>query len=73
MTSELVNMNSLLDNPSWQKKKKCPGPDWVPAVVVERLGLLSLVKTSDRLLWKRHIDLLHEVSVRNLSNRDSGF
>ena len=38
-----------------------PGPDWVPAVVIERLGPLTyLVETTDHLLWKRHIDLLHE-------------
>ena len=48
-----------------------PGADWVPAVVVERLGPLSyLVETSDKLLWKRHIDLLRELEVRN---RDSEF
>ena len=43
-----------------------PGPDWVPTVVVERLGLLTyLVETSNKLLWKRHIDLLRELSMRN--------
>ena len=43
-----------------------PGPDWVPTVVVERLGPLTyLVKTSNKLLWKRHIDLLRELSMRN--------
>ena len=30
-----------------------PGPDWVPAVVIERLGPLTyLVETTDHLLWK---------------------
>ena len=39
-----------------------PGPDWVPAVVIERLGPITyLVKTPDHLLWKRHIDLLSEL------------
>ena len=43
-----------------------PGPDWVPTVVVERLGPLTyLVETSNKLLWKRHIDLLQELSMRN--------
>ena len=41
-----------------------PGADWVP--VVERLGPLSyLVEMSDKLLWKRPIDLLREWEVRN--------
>ena len=48
-----------------------PGPDWVPAVVVERLGPLTyLVETTDRLLWKRHIDLLRELCVRNHITED---
>ncbi len=43
----------------------CPGTDWVPAVIVERLRPLSyLVVTSDHLLWKRHIDILRELSSR---------
>ena len=43
-----------------------PGPDWVPAVVIERLGPLTyLVETTDHLLWKRHIDLLHELKVNS--------
>ena len=51
-----------------------PGPDWVPAVVVERLGPLSyLVERSDRMLWKRHIDLLRELTVRNSSHSNSEF
>ena len=40
-----------------------PGPDWVPAVIVECLG--PVVATSDQLLWKRHVDLLRELCVRN--------
>ena len=41
-----------------------PGPDLVPAVVIERLGPLTyLVKTADHLLWKRHIDLLRELKM----------
>ena len=43
-----------------------PGPDWVPAVVIERLGPLTyLVETTDHLLWKRHIDLLRELKVNS--------
>ena len=43
-----------------------PGADWVPAVVVERLGPLTyLVETSERLLWKRHIDHLQELELRD--------
>lgn len=46
-----------------------PGTEWVPAVVVERLGPLTyLVETSEHLIWKRHIDLLRELSLsRSLS------
>ena len=41
-----------------------PGPNWIPAVVVERLGPLSyLVETEDRELWRRHVDLLKELAV----------
>ena len=40
------------------------GPDWVPAVVIERLGPLTyLVETADHLLWKRHIDRLRELKT----------
>ena len=43
-----------------------PGPDWVPAVVIERLGPLTyLVETSDHLLWKRHVDLLLELKINS--------
>lgn len=36
-----------------------PGPDWVPARVVAKLGPLSyLVETSDNQLWRRHVDHL---------------
>ena len=36
-----------------------PGPKWIPAVIVERLGPLSyLVETNDYDLWRRHVDLL---------------
>ena len=39
-----------------------PGPDWIPAMVVERLGPLSyLVETDDRKLLRRHVDHLKEL------------
>ena len=42
-----------------------PGPDWVPAVVVEKLGPLSyLVETSESILWRRHVDHLKERVTR---------
>ena len=42
------------------------GLDWVPAVLIERLGPLTyLVETIDHLLWKRHIDLLRELKKVN--------
>jgi len=38
-----------------------PGPDWIPAVIVERLGPLSfLVEMTDHQLWRRHMDQLKE-------------
>ena len=38
-----------------------PGLEWIPAIVVERLGpVMYLVETSDHRLWKRHIDQLKE-------------
>ena len=41
-----------------------PGPAWIPAVVVERLGPLSyLVETEDRDLWQRHVDHLKELAT----------
>lgn len=41
-----------------------PGPAWVPAVIVVHLGPLTyLVKTTDRMLWKHHIDLIWELAV----------
>ena len=34
-----------------------PGPDWIPAIVVAKLGPLSyLVETTDKQLWRRHVD-----------------
>ena len=40
-----------------------PGPKWIPAVIVEWLGPLSyLVQTNDCALWRRHVDLLKELS-----------
>ena len=42
----------------------CPGPDWVPVVVIQRLGPLTyLIETTGRLLWKSYIDLLHELKM----------
>ncbi len=41
-----------------------PGPAWIPAVVIERLGPLSyLVETKDHDQWRRHVDLLKELAV----------
>ena len=39
-----------------------PGPDWVSGIIVECLGPVSyLVETSQRLLWKRHVDHLKPI------------
>ena len=33
-----------------------PGPDWVPATIVEVQGPVTyLVETDDRQIWKRHL------------------
>ena len=41
------------------------GPDWVPAMIVARLGPLSyLVETQDKLVWRRHVD---HVKLRTVS------
>ena len=43
-----------------------PVLNWVPAVVIERLGPLTyLIKTTDYLLWKIHIDLLCKLRVNS--------
>ena len=48
-----------------------PGPDWVQAEIIERLGPLTyMVKTKDQLLWRRHIDLLRELSPRQAPELD---
>jgi hypothetical protein len=42
-----------------------PGADWIPATIVARLGPLSyLVETTDKLLWRRHVDHLKERTIR---------
>ncbi len=42
-----------------------PGPDWVKAIVISKLGPLScLVETEDKLLWRRHVDHLKKLDVR---------
>ena len=46
-----------------------PGPEWVPALVVERLGPLTYLV--DQLIWKRHIDLLRELHVQSHSETPS--
>ena len=38
------------------------GFDWVPGVIVERLGPVSyLVETEGQKLWKRHVDQLKKI------------
>ncbi len=45
-----------------------PGPDWIPAVIIQRLGPLSyLVETTDHDLWRRHMDQLKQT---DLDSRD---
>jgi len=42
-------------------KNLCPGPQWIPAVIVEQLRHLSfLVETTDHHSWRRHRDQLKE-------------
>ena len=71
MTGDPKNVISLLVIVAIMAKNLRPEPDWVPAVVVEHLGPLTyLVETTDRLLWKRHIDLLRELCVHNHITED---
>lgn len=38
-----------------------PGPNWLPAIIVARLGPLSyLVETEDKQMWRRHVDHIKE-------------
>ena len=47
-------------------RNMCPSHEWVPAVIIETLGPLTyLVEMTNNLLWKRHIDLLHELKVNS--------
>ncbi len=50
-----------------------PGAEWVAAEIVERLGPLTyLVETSDRQLWRRHVDHLKELVERRVSTESLG-
>ena len=43
-----------------------PGPEWLPAMVVAKLGPLSyLVENSDHKSWRRHIYHLKSRSVKS--------
>jgi len=49
-----------------------PGPDWVPGVIVERLGPLSyLIETDTHQYWKRHADQLKIVDESPLRESHS--
>ena len=40
-----------------------PGPDWIPAVIIQRLIPLSyLVETAEHELWRHHVDQLKETA-----------
>ena len=42
-----------------------PGPNWIPATIVEVQGPVTyLVETDDRQVWKRHLDQLKEFHER---------
>ena len=50
-------------------KNLCPGPNWIPAVVEQRLGPLSyLVKTQNGQKWRRHVDHLKEIPSEQASD-----
>jgi len=40
-----------------------PGPDWVPGVIVERLGPVTYLVEVDQRTWKRHADQLKSLEV----------
>lgn len=55
-----------------------PGPDWVPATILEVQGPVTyLVETDDKQVWKRHLDQLKEFEERRqtpeVSSEDSEF
>ena len=44
-------------------KNMRPGPDWIPAVIAQQLGPVSLlVDVEPDLRWKRHIDHIRELA-----------
>ena len=46
-----------------------PGPNWIPAVIDQRLGPLSyLVKTHNGQKWRRHVDHFKEIPSEQASN-----
>ena len=53
-------------------KNPRPGPNWIPVVIVERLGPLSyLVETGDNELWRRHVDMLKSCAARGDSTSNT--
>ena len=49
-----------------------PGPDWVSAIIVERLGPVSyLMETSDHQFWKRHVDQFRGIPTVPQASSDS--
>ena len=50
-----------------------PGPNWIPAVIEQRLGPLSyLVKTQDDQKWRRHVDRLKVYSEQAPHSPEEG-
>ena len=60
-----ARMRQFLIGQRVMAKNLRPGPDWIPAIIVERLGPLPyLVETSDKQCWRRHVDHLKELVSR---------
>ena len=50
-----------------------PGPNWVPATILEVLGPVSyLIETDDRQIWKHHADQLKPFEEQTLSTESAG-
>ena len=48
-----------------------PGPDWVPGVIVERLGLVTYsVETSENQMWKRHVDHMKGIETSTNTRKE---
>ena len=56
-----AKQRSFRENQRVMVKNFRPGPKWVPGIIIKQLGPLSfLVRTSEDLEWKRHLDHIRD-------------